>query len=390
MIRNMQYAESIRTGRSKTRDERSNVVRDILALSGIAINGGRPWDIQVVNEKFFDTVLGEGSLGLGESYMAGWWNCERLDEFFARIIPSRPEEKIKRSLKNLLYALGSRVINKGSKARAFEIGERHYDLGNELYRNMLDRRMVYSCAYWKNAETLDDAQEAKLDLICRKLAIEPGQKILDIGCGWGSFAKYASERYGAQVTGITVSREQAKYAEELCAGLPVTIKLQDYREDTGGRFDHIVSVGMFEHVGPKNYRAYLQSASRCLKDDGLFLLHTIGGNETRAVNDPWMEKYIFPNSLIPSMAQISDASEGLFVVEDWHNFGSDYDATLMSWFERFDANWNSLKDKYDARFYRMWKYYLLSCAAAFRTRHLQVWQIVLSKRGVPGGYCAVR
>jgi cyclopropane-fatty-acyl-phospholipid synthase len=249
--------------------------------------------------------------------------------------------------------------------------------------------MVYSCAYWKDANNLDDAQEAKLDLICKKLDLHSGSRILDIGCGWGSFARYAAEQYGAEVVGITVSRDQANFARERCAGLPVEIRLQDYR-DVEGMFDRIVSVGMFEHVGYKNYRTYMETARRLLKDGGLFLLHTIGRGETRRENDAWIEKYIFPNSMIPSMKQISAAIEKLFVVEDWHNFSADYDATLMAWFRNFDLNWDSLNEQYDVRFYRMWKYYLLSCAAAFRTRHMQVWQIILSKEGVAGGYRSIR
>lgn len=372
-----------------TTHELKDLVQDILSSSGITINGMQPWDIKVDNERFYERVLRDGSLGLGESYMDGWWNCERLDDFFCRLIPSEPEEKIRTNWKFLLLALRNRFINMGSRSRAFQVGERHYDIGNELYKNMLDRRMVYSCAYWKEADNLREAQEAKLDLICKKLGIRPGNKILDIGCGWGSFAAYAAEAYGAEVVGITVSREQARFAREKCAGLPVEIRLQDYR-DVEGRFDHIVSVGMFEHVGYKNYRTFMEVAHRCLNDDGLFLLHTIGGNQTRFAGDAWVEKYIFPNSVIPSIKQISAAIEKLFVVEDWHNFGTDYDATLLCWFRNFDASWDVLKGKYDERFYRMWKYYLLSFAAAFRSRYLQVWQVVLSKHGVPGGYRLIR
>lgn len=365
------------------------IVRDILSAAGIVINGSRPWDIQVKNEKVYRRILDDGRLGLGESYMEEWWECEKLDDFFCRLIPSRPEDKIKKNWKSLVHVLGAAVLNRCSKSRAFQVGEAHYDRGNELYENMLDRRMVYSCAYWKEAEDLDDAQEAKLDLICRKLGLRPGDRVLDIGCGWGCFAVYAAEKYHVEVVGVTVSKEQAELGKEFCKGLPVEIRLQDYR-DVKDEFDHIVSVGMLEHVGYKNYRTFMKTAHHCLKNDGLFLLHTIGNKETVVANDPWFDKYIFPNYLIPSMKQISASIEKLFVVEDWHNFGADYDATLMAWFRNFDSSWGKLKEKYDERFYRMWKYYLLSCAAAFRSRHMQVWQIILSKRGVPGGYRSIR
>jgi cyclopropane-fatty-acyl-phospholipid synthase len=365
------------------------IVDTLLAGADIAINGSRPWDIRVRDERFYRRVLGGGSLALGESYMDGWWECEKLDELFFRLIPSGPEEKIKRNWRSIVHVLGAMAVNRGSASRAFQVGERHYDLGNELYRNMLDRRMIYSCAYWKEARDLDSAQEAKLNLICRKLTLRPGDRVLDIGCGWGGFAAFAAERYGVQVVGITVSKEQAELARERCNGLPIEIRLQDYR-DVSGRFDHIVSVGMLEHVGYRNYRTYMQVAHRCLKDDGLFLLHTIGKHETGIANDPWFDRYIFPNYLLPSMKQLSAAIEKLFVVEDWHNFGADYDPTLLAWFRNFDATWVAGKGRQDERFYRMWKYYLLSCAAMFRCRQLQVWQIVLSGNGVAGGYRSVR
>jgi len=361
------------------------LTQDILSQADITVNGDRPWDIKVRDERFYHRVLKDGSLGLGESYMDGWWECEELDTFFARLLPTDPEVKLRKNLRLLFYIAGSVMLNPARKSRAFEIGERHYDKGNELFRNMLDKRMVYSCGYWKDAEDLDQAQEAKLELICRKLGLKAGDRVLDIGCGWGSFAKYAAERYDASVVGITVSREQLALAKELCRGLPVELRLQDYR-DVNERFDHIVSVGMFEHVGFRNHRTYMEKAHQCLKDGGLFLLHSIGNNVSQVADDLWLDRYIFPNSLIPSLKQITTSLEGLFAVENLHNFGFYYDPTLMSWFKNFNNSWQRLKDLYDERFYRMWKYYLLSSAAAFRCRNLQVWQFILSKKGVPGGY----
>jgi cyclopropane-fatty-acyl-phospholipid synthase len=254
---------------------------------------------------------------------------------------------------------------------------------------MLDTRMVYSCGYWKNATTLDAAQEAKLDLICKKIGLKKGMRVLDIGCGWGSFAKFAAERFKVSVVGVTVSKEQVTLAREFCKDLPVEIRLQDYRKMKES-FDRIVSVGMFEHVGYKNYRTFFQVAHRCLKDGGLFLLHTIGGNFSVKGTDPWINKYIFPNSMLPSVAQISAAIESRFILEDWHGFGTDYDKTLMTWMQNFNTHWAELKQQHSERFYRMWKYYLLSSAGSFRARRNQLWQIVLSKHGVPGGYTSIR
>jgi cyclopropane-fatty-acyl-phospholipid synthase len=369
-------------------DKHRKIVQDLLAPADIIINGNRAWDIRVTNDQFYSRVLSDGALGLGESYMDGWWDCPELDAFFAKLIPSHPEEKIKRNWRAIVHVVGTVTTNSGSRSRAFKIGKRHYDLGNELYRNMLDRRMIYSCAYWKDASDLDSAQEAKLDLICRKLGLRRGNRILDIGCGWGGLAKFASERYGVEVVGITVSKEQAELAKEHCRRLPVEIRLQDYR-DLRETFDHIVSVGMFEHVGYRNYRTYMKIARSCLRDRGFFLLHTIGKHETGIASDPWFDRYVFPNSLVPSMKQISASIEKLFVMEDWHNFGADYDPTLMAWFRNFEAS-RTASDRQDERFFRMWKYYLHSSAGAFRCRDLQVWQIVLSRSGVPGGYRSVR
>jgi cyclopropane-fatty-acyl-phospholipid synthase len=367
------------TGNLKT------LTQSILSPAGITLNGDSPWDLQVKDERFYRRVLSEGSLGLGESYMDGWWECEELDTFFAKLIPTNPEAKLKKNLRFLLYTLGAVMLNPGRKSHAFQIAERHYDKGNELFKKMLDKRMVYSCGYWKDAHNLDEAQEAKLELVCRKLGLKAGDRVLDIGCGWGSFAKYAAEKYDVKVVGITVSNEQLSLGQELCRGLPVELRLQDYR-DVEERFDRIVSVGMFEHVGYKNYRAYMEKARQCLKDGGLFLLHSIGSNISHVAGDPWLERYIFPNSLIPSLKQMTTSMEGLFTVEDLDNFGFHYDATLMSWFRNFNNNWDELKGLYGERFYRMWKYYLLSCAGTFRCRWLQVWQFVLSPGGVPGGY----
>ncbi len=362
----------------------------LLDLAGIKINGDSAWDIRVNNPEFYKRVITEKELGMGESYMDGWWETEKLDEMIYKIISADLLDKVKHNIKIAIQLAGFYLINMQAGRRAFIIGEKHYDLGNDLFTSMLDKRMNYSCGYWNNASSLDQAQENKLDLICRKLYLQPGMKILDIGCGWGAFGKYAAEKYDAQVVGITVSREQVSLGREMCKGLPVEFRLQDYRE-VNESFDRIVSVGMIEHVGIKNYRDYFQTAGKNLKKNGLFLLHTIGSIVSNKNADPWMHKYIFPNGMLPSVAQLAAAVEGLFVIEDMHNIGADYDKTLMNWFANFNNHWDELKSRYGERFYRMWKYFLLSCAGAFRARNKnQLWQIVLSPNGVPGGYISIR
>jgi cyclopropane-fatty-acyl-phospholipid synthase len=370
-------------------DTSQHIAREIFESADIEVNGERPWDLRVHDERFFGRVLAGGSLALGESYMEGWWDCEAPDELVVRILSNDLQRKVRPSLKVFLLWLKSSLINLQRRSRAYNIGKRHYDLGNDLYRLMLDKGMNYSCGYWRRANNLDDAQADKLDLVCRKLGLEKGMRVLDIGCGWGGFAQYAAERYGVSVLGITVSREQALFAQERCKDLSVDIRFQDYR-DLDGRFDRIVSIGMIEHVGVKNYRTYMQVAARCLDPEGLFLLHTIGADLSVRAGDPWVDKYIFPDGMVPSLRQLSDAAEGLFKVEDVHSFGQYYDPTLLAWSRNFTEGWDSIKDRYGERFFRMWRYYLLSSAGGFRARYSQLWQIVLSPLKTTRVYESIR
>lgn len=366
-----------------------STVQGLLEMAGISINGSEASDPVIHNDKFYKRVLAEGSLGLGESYMEGWWDCEALDTFFDKLLRAHIETYEPRNWYTILTVLKARFFNPQSLNGARKNATHHYDIGNDFFETMLDERMTYTCGYWKAARDLDEAQEAKLDLTCRKLKLEPGMRVLDIGCGWGSFVKYAAENYGVQATGINISEEQIKYAREDCKDLPVTFKFQDYR-NLNERFDRIVSLGMFEHVGHKNFKPFFEVAHRCLKDDGIFLLHTIGGNTSVTSNDEWLTKYIFPHSLIPSIKQIAEAMEGLFVLEDLHNFGVYYDHTLLAWYQNFIKNWDRFKERYGNTFFRMWRYYLLCCAGSFRARKNQLWQLVLSKNGLEGGYKAIR
>jgi cyclopropane-fatty-acyl-phospholipid synthase len=353
----------------------------LLAQADIQVNGSRPWDMRVNDPAVFPRIAMKRSLGLGESYMDGWWDCAALDEFFYRILRADGVGAYSQSRWMLtLQLLRSGMMNRQSLRRASEVAHKHYDLDNELFELMLDETMAYSCGYWRDATTLHEAQIAKLDLICRKMALQPGMKVLDIGCGWGSFLHYAATHYGVEIDGITVSVEQARYAEQRCAGLSARVLLKDYRE-IDGSYDRIVSVGMFEHVGEKNYRTFMEVVDRLLRADGLALLHTIGDNYTSHSYDPWINRYIFPNGKLPSMKQIIEAAEHLFIVEDFQNFGPDYAKTLKAWDQNFCRHWDRLKDRYDQRFYRMWRYYLNCCMGAFRARNIQLWLFVLAKPG---------
>ena len=382
-----QAAEDV-VARRPAPDRLRRRVAELLASAGVRLDGTAPTDLRVRDPRFFTEVLSRGSLGLGETYMDGAWDTDDLDGLLTRLMRARLHERV-HGLDAWWTVARATLLNMQSRRRARRVGRVHYDLGNDLFRAMLGERMVYSCGYWARAATLDEAQEAKLDLIARKLELAPGMKVLDIGCGWGEALKFMAERYGVSGVGVTISKEQAALARELCRGLPVEIRLQDYRE-LDGRYDRVFSIGMFEHVGLRNYRRYFDTVRRCLAPDGLTLLHTIGSNVSVRATDPWIGRYIFPNSMLPSAAQITQAFEGLFVMEDWHGFGPDYDRTLQAWRANIERAWPSLPARYDERFRRMWRFYLAASMAVFRTRQAQLWQLVLSPEGVPGGYAAVR
>ena len=366
---------------------------ELLKIAGVTLNGDHLWDIAVHDDRCFRRIVKHGLVGLGETYADGLWECDALDQMFDRCLRADLPARLAGTLPVTARYLREKIFNLQNTRGAWRNGRAHYNLGNDLFENTLDQRLAYSCAYWQGADTLDEAQENKLELICQKLGLEKGMRVLDIGSGWGSFVGYAAERYGCEMVGVTVSEEQIAFTRKKYEGLPIEIRLQDYRE-LNEKFDRVVSIGMFEHVGPKNYDTYMRVVQRCLTGDGLALLHFFATQRPwpnrldSEVN--WVTRYIFPGLVVPSLGQVGAAIDGKFVTEDLHNFGADYDRTLMEWFVNFDRNWHNIQSAYGERFYRMWKYYLLTCAGAFRSRKYQVWQFVLSKTGVPGGYQPVR
>ncbi len=358
-----------------------DVCAELLARAGITIDGPEPWDVQVHDERVWSRVLRDGTLGAGEAYVDGWWDSRALDQTIDRLQRIELVDALRDNWMIVPHLIKARVMNLQTLRRAFGNGQHHYDIGNDLYEAMLDRRLLYTCALWSTgARDLDEAQEAKLALVCKKVGLRPGMRVLDLGCGWAGFAAYAAERHGVEVVGVTVSREQVRYAKEHYAHLPIDIRLDDYRNATGS-YDAVVSIGLLEHVGPKNYRGYMELVDRCLAPGGVAFVHAIGGNRSSTQIDPWFDKYIFPNATLPSLAQLVTAMEGILIPEDIHNIGEDYDPTLMAWFERFDAAWPRLRAHYDDRFYRMWKFYLLASAGSFRARAQQLFQIVMTRPG---------
>ena len=371
------------------------LVTNTLKKAGVEINGKNPWDIKILDERFYEDVAARGSLGLGESYMKGWWKADSIDELVYRLWKSGIGKREKFGfLVKSFFGTKRLLTNTGSEKRSSEIGEKHYDIGTDLYSQMLGKYMVYSCGYWERAENLDNSQIDKMEMICKKLYLEPGMTVLDIGCGYGELLNYMAVKYKVKVVGITISKDQYKIAKEKCwnSADKVTVLLCDYRRipKEYGPFNRIVSVGMAEHIGWKNYRVYMKTVHRLLKDDGLFLLHTIGIDKESITTDPFIDKYIFPGSILPSEKRLIRAMRGLFTLQDWHNFGLYYDKTLVAWFRNFHKNWDSLKEKYDNNFYRMWKFYLLSCAGAFRAEYIYLWQIVMTKKGTGTEYRSTR
>ena len=362
--------------------------KEILEKNDITLNGNKPWDVQIHNKNVFNRWFSEGSMGMGESYMDGRWDAKELDKCIYKLYYENLEKhvSIKGFWKEILKA---KLMNRQTKKKSHKVAKEHYDLGNDFYENMLDSRMQYTCGYWKKAKTLEQAQKDKLDLVCKKLKLKKGEKVLEIGCGWGGFAKYAAENYGVEVTCYNISKEQVEYARKNTKGLPVTVHLADYRE-AKGEYDKVAAIGIAEHVGYKNYKGMMKIAHRCLKKHGLFIVHTIANNFSTTRSEPWFDTYIFPNGMLPSAKQLAEALEGIFVLEDWHNFGPDYDKTLMAWFTNFNKNWPKFQKRYGDRFYKMWKFYLLSFAGNFRARKIELYQLVLSKNGILGGYSSVR
>lgn len=371
--------------------------------AGVTVGGDAPHDIHIHDDRLWSRILRDRELGLGESYMDGWWDANKLDEFLTVVQTADLRSMVTPSPQLLVLGVKATIMNQQSKAKARRNAQAHYNIGNDLYERMLDRRMIYSCAYWRDMaeETvlgsagesagpaasddtaLDLAQEAKLDLICRKLGLEAGMTLLDIGCGWGGFAQFAAERYQVEVTGVSPAEEQITLARRRCSGLPVRIVQADYR-DLNGAFDRITSIGMMEHVGPKNLSTFFDKCRELLDPDGMMLHHTIGSNDRRTSGDPWFDRYIFPGGVLPSLGQIAKAAQSHWTIEDVHNFGPYYTRTLLAWDANISDRWHEIPH-YDERFRRMWHYYLMSSAAGFRARAIQLWQIVFtrSQRALP-------
>lgn len=346
-------------------------LESLLARAGVAVGGARPWDIRVRHPGFFARVRAGGSLAAGEAYADGWWESDRLDEFFHRVFKAGLPERLAPAPWSGARRLLARLLGRAPRGP-----EAHP--GGEVFRAMLGPTMSFSSGYWRDARGLDEAAEAAMELACRKLELRPGMSVLDLGCGWGAFARHAARTRGVSVVGVDIACERVNAGRELCKGLPVALRVQDHAE-VRGRFDRVVSLGLAEEVGPAGCGGLMAAAARCLKPDGVALIQAAARNAPASRRDPWLERCGFAGGAAPSLSRLVQAMEGRFVVEDVHNLGPHYDRTLMAWHENLERRWHRCRG--DERLYRTLKFSLLASAGAFRARRSQLFQILMSRPG---------
>lgn len=357
------------------------IISNLLEKMDIQVGGNRAWDIQIHSPDFARRVMTMGGLGLGDSYIEGDWDANSVDSFINHILRARLDKEIK-SFGMSISSLKSRFhsLAKGQKPWKFQDVLRN--LPNEFFEAILGTNMSFTSGYWAaGAKTLEEAQQARRDMTCKKLNLKQGMRLLDAGSGWGGFSAFAAEHYGVECVCISSFKGQHEWASQHYAHLPIEF-VQNESLMLDGMFDCIVSIDRFEHLPQKNYRVYLEMGDRILEEDGLLLLQSTGKNERRLNGKHWFDTHILQNNSLPTIAQIAGATNGLFVMEDMHNFGSDYDKTLMAWYQNFEAAWPALQKQYkfDEKLYRTWKYYLLSSAGAYRANDLQQWQCIFSKQ----------
>ena len=373
-------------------------VRDLFSQVEIEVNGSNPWDPQVHNPAAYNMMVSRGSVGLGETYMHGYWDCEQLDQFFARVTSVDLRKLIPVNFPTVSLAVGAYLKNRQLPKAAWEVGRMHYDLPDEVWEATLDSAMTGSCAYYRNpTDTLEEAQLNKCRMTLDKVGLKSGHSLLDIGVGWAAFSGLAAQEYGAHPIGITVSEGQKAYIHKRY-GEAIDVRVNPWQEtELREPVDCIVSAEMFEHVGSDNYRSFFEFCRRSIKEDGLMNLHTIVRHTPSKHIDPWMDKYIYPGGCIPTLGQITTAVHGLFHVVDVHDIGGHYPATLRAWMDNFRRNWDSVKSLGSARlgmdpevFCRMWLYHYMASAGGFMSSRISVHQIVLSPNGVPGRYQSIR
>lgn len=349
----------------------------LLREANIEPNGASPWDPQIKDERFYRTVLLRGSVGLGDAYLNGWWECADISGFILRIIKSGIHLRVPR-VDIFLRRLRFGLIDAQNRIRSKRVAELHYDEDPYIFEVMLGSTNSYTCARWKGVITLDAAQQQKMDLLCKKAGLSSGMTVLDIGSGWGGFLAYAAERYQVRGIGLTISKTQLDYARKRYGNLPVEFRLQDYRDFVGG-VDAVVSICVIEHVGSDHYREYFQKVRETLtREDGFFAMQCILACDTQARMDPWTEKHIFPNGILPTLERIENAVEGILHIVDREFFRDDYVRTFSAWYENLVRNKNAIIARCGVRYFRKYEYYLCLYIAGFGSGRIDVGQFVLS------------
>jgi cyclopropane-fatty-acyl-phospholipid synthase len=350
--------------------------------------------LNVSDDSVWYDIITKANLGIAEGYMHGKIDVDPLPLFLSLLNDTSIGTRRKEKFDVLGMVIGAIeaptqmmgwLFNLQTKELSSRVTKQHYDAGNDLYEVMLGPSMSYTCAYWKDAENLDQAQEAKFNLIMRKLELQPGMKVADLGMGWGTAAAYMHKHGKVNVTGVSLSEKQVEWAQNNLVKDGLRFIWSDYREhcedpDIVGTYDRIYSIGMFEHIGPKNYEPFFKCIKALLKPDGLAVVHTIGEPDFVAASDQFLEKYIFPGAVIPTLPMATKAFEHHFILEDFQNFGHDYSKTLAAWHVNSLKFFRENPNAYSPEFQRMWEYYLKMCEALFELRINQLWHFVLSPR----------
>jgi cyclopropane-fatty-acyl-phospholipid synthase len=352
---------------------------------------GRPVRLAIHDAAFFRRLATRGKLGFGESYTASEWDTDDLVALFELLLRNADGAAARHAGIRRVLEFRPRLNRRNGLVRSRRNIAYHYDLGNELFALMLDETMTYSCAVFERLEmTLAEAQRAKYERLCRLLKLGPEDHVLEIGCGWGGFARHAAERYGCRVTGLTISREQAALARERTQGLPVEIVEQDYRT-VNGTFTKVVSIEMVEAIGADQFGTFFTTIDRVLAPAGRAAVQSILVPEQRwdryRSAPDWIERYVFPGCLIPSLEALTQAAArhsrlGVYGIDE---IGEHYAETLRRWRANFHERIADVRALgYDARFERTWDFYLAFCEAAFRTRALRDAQLLLARPGAAG------
>ncbi len=355
------------------------LVERALRRADVRIDGDRPHDIRVLDPRFYGDVLRRGSLGFGECYVRRWWDADDVEELAFRLIRSGVYS-LSSAVPGLPRDLRDMFANQQTRRLATRVADEHYSMGNDVFFAFLGGVRNYSCGIFDGDADLDAAQTRKLAKISSLLDLRPGERLLDVGGGWGELSRHAAAAHGCEVTHVNLSDEQIRHASALCTDLSVRVEKRDWR-DVEGRFDKIAVIAMLTHVGPKNYRRFMQRMHDRLEPGGLMLIETVGTRHAAVRCEAWLDKYIFPGGVVPTRRQILGAADGLFDETRFESSGEHYVQTLRCWQENFERNWTDLSSRYDEERRRIFNYFFQSIGGAFRAGYVDHWHILLRRTG---------